>query len=75
MRDSHRTFVVVSHTHWDREWYQPFEEFRARLVRMMDPRLVILSANHAGARNPAASRRDLVARRGVNGLRARGLSL
>jgi hypothetical protein len=18
------TFVVVSHTHWDREWYQPF---------------------------------------------------
>lgn len=33
---SMRTLVVVSHTHWDREWYQPFEEFRARLVRMMD---------------------------------------
>ncbi len=31
-----RTFVVVSHTHWDREWYLPFEAFRARLVRMMD---------------------------------------
>ncbi len=31
-----RRFIVVSHTHWDREWYQPFEEFRARLVRMMD---------------------------------------
>ena len=27
---------MVSHTHWDREWYQPFEAFRARLVRMMD---------------------------------------
>jgi alpha-mannosidase len=27
---------IVSHTHWDREWYQPFEAFRARLVRMMD---------------------------------------
>jgi len=25
------TIVVVSHTHWDREWYQPFEIFRARL--------------------------------------------
>ncbi len=31
-----KTFIVVSHTHWDREWYQPFEAFRARLVRMMD---------------------------------------
>jgi alpha-mannosidase len=31
-----RKFIVVSHTHWDREWYQPFEAFRARLVRMMD---------------------------------------
>ena len=37
-----RTFVVVSHTHWDREWYQPFEEFRARLVRMMDSLLELL---------------------------------
>jgi len=25
------TVVVVSHTHWDREWYQPFEIFRLRL--------------------------------------------
>ncbi len=27
---------VVSQTHWDREWYLPFEEFRFRLVRLMD---------------------------------------
>lgn len=27
---------VVSHTHWDREWYQDFQGFRARLVYMMD---------------------------------------
>ena len=26
--------VVVSHSHWDREWYLPFEVFRHRLVRM-----------------------------------------
>lgn len=34
--EGRRVLVVVSHTHWDREWYQPFEEFRVRLVRMMD---------------------------------------
>ena len=28
--------TLVPHTHWDREWYAPFEEFRARLVAMMD---------------------------------------
>jgi Glycosyl hydrolases family 38 N-terminal domain len=40
-----RTLVVVSHTHWDREWYQPFEEFRARLVRMMDSLLELLDSD------------------------------
>ena len=28
--------IVVSHTHWDREWYLTFEEFRYQLVRAMD---------------------------------------
>jgi mannosylglycerate hydrolase len=37
-----RTFMVVSHTHWDREWYQPFEAFRARLLRMMDALIDLL---------------------------------
>ena len=27
---------VVSHTHWDREWYQPFVRFRQRLVALVD---------------------------------------
>ena len=27
---------VVSHTHWDREWYLPFERFRQRLVALVD---------------------------------------
>jgi mannosylglycerate hydrolase len=35
------TVTVVSHTHWDRAWYVPFQEFRARLVRLVD-RLVRL---------------------------------
>jgi len=34
--------VIVPHTHWDREWYQPFQEFRARLVRLTDRLLEIL---------------------------------
>ena len=32
---------VVSHTHWDREWYQPFETFRLRLVDLIDHLLEI----------------------------------
>lgn len=27
---------VVSHTHWDREWYLPVERFRQRLVALID---------------------------------------
>lgn len=27
---------VVNHVHWDREWYLPFERFRARLVELVD---------------------------------------
>ncbi len=27
---------VVSHTHWDREWYQDFQGFRVRLVYLID---------------------------------------
>jgi len=33
---------VASHTHWDREWYQPFQQFRIRLVRLVDKLLDIL---------------------------------
>ena len=27
---------IVSHTHWDREWYQPHGRFRQRLVALVD---------------------------------------
>lgn len=27
---------VYAHTHWDREWYQPFERFRMQLVAAID---------------------------------------
>jgi alpha-mannosidase len=39
--------VVVPHTHWDREWYQPFQQFRSRLVRLMDRLLETLESKPA----------------------------
>ncbi|MGZ4109556.1 MAG: glycoside hydrolase family 38 N-terminal domain-containing protein [Actinomycetota bacterium] len=30
------TVTLVPHTHWDREWYEPFSVFSDRLVAMMD---------------------------------------
>jgi len=38
---------VVSHSHWDRAWYLPFESYRHRLVRMMDRILDLLETNAA----------------------------
>ncbi|MBO0796719.1 MAG: hypothetical protein J2P36_38040, partial [Ktedonobacteraceae bacterium] len=34
--------IVVPHTHWDREWYQTFQQFRLRLVKTVDQLLDIL---------------------------------
>ncbi|NLC29503.1 MAG: hypothetical protein GX773_03505, partial [Chloroflexi bacterium] len=33
---------IVSHTHWDREWYRTFQQFRLQLVHLVDNLLVIL---------------------------------
>ena len=37
--------IVVSHTHWDREWYATFEQFRIRLVRLIDQVLDLLESD------------------------------
>ena len=37
-----RTLHVISHTHWDREWYQTFQQFRLKLVQLVDNLLEIL---------------------------------
>lgn len=42
-----RTAFVVSHTHWDREWYETYQQFRLRLVRLMDKLLHILDSDPA----------------------------
>lgn len=31
-----RTAHIISHTHWDREWYLPYEKHHMRLIRLMD---------------------------------------
>ena len=31
-----KNIYVVSHSHWDREWYMPFEYHRKRLIELMD---------------------------------------
>lgn len=36
---------VVSHTHWDREWYSPFQQYRQRLVRLTDRLLDLMERN------------------------------
>ncbi len=30
------TVHIVSHSHWDREWYLPFEKHRMHLVELVD---------------------------------------
>jgi hypothetical protein len=45
-----RTVAIVPHTHWDREWYQPFQTFRLRLVDLLDEFLPRLDADPAYAR-------------------------
>ena len=40
-----RALFIVPHTHWDREWYQPHELFRWRLVRMVDEVIEHLEAH------------------------------
>jgi alpha-mannosidase len=36
---------VVPHTHWDREWYEPFEVYRFQLVKAVDRLLEVLDTD------------------------------
>jgi len=36
---------LVPHTHWDREWYEPFQVFRMRLVDLIDQLLDRMAAD------------------------------
>lgn len=30
------TVHIISHSHWDREWYQSFEKHRMKLIELVD---------------------------------------
>ncbi len=40
-----RKVHIVPHTHWDREWYAPFQAFRLQLVDLLDELLPSLDAD------------------------------
>jgi mannosylglycerate hydrolase len=45
-----RRVAIVPHTHWDREWYEPFQTFRLRLVHLIDGLLGLLEGDPSYAR-------------------------
>src|SRR5258708_6303193 len=36
---------IVPHTHWDREWYAPFQVYRVELVHLVDELLELLESD------------------------------
>jgi len=47
---SPRLVAVVPHTHWDREWYEPFQTFRLKLVDLLDGLLDLMESDPSYAR-------------------------
>ncbi len=45
MADEKKTLHFISHTHWDREWYMPFEAHRYKLVEFFDKLLHTLDTD------------------------------
>jgi mannosylglycerate hydrolase len=45
-----RRVNIVPHTHWDREWYSPFQTFRLRLVDLVDHLLATMESDPSYAR-------------------------
>jgi mannosylglycerate hydrolase len=40
-----RRIAIVPHSHWDREWYESYQEFRLNLVDMLDTLLPLLESD------------------------------
>lgn len=38
---------IISHSHWDREWYLPYEQHHMRLVELMDDVLELIETDSA----------------------------
>ncbi|MGH2539872.1 MAG: hypothetical protein ACRDGK_05080 [Actinomycetota bacterium] len=61
--------TLVPHTHWDREWYEPFSVFSERLVAMMDTLLDLggIGSPHFHLDGQTAMIDDYLARRPERG--------
>ena len=42
-----RRIAIVPHTHWDREWYRSYQEFRLNLVDVLDGLLALLASDES----------------------------
>lgn len=40
-----KTLHIIPHSHWDREWYLPFETHRTRLVKLFDTLIELMEKN------------------------------
>ncbi len=40
-----KTLHIIPHSHWDREWYLPFEKHRVRLVELFDRLIEVMEQN------------------------------
>ena len=40
-----RRIAIVPHTHWDREWYKSYQEFRLALVELIDTLIPLLEGD------------------------------
>ncbi len=40
-----KTLHIIPHSHWDREWYLPFEKHRVRLVELFDTLITVMEEN------------------------------
>nr|WP_026682539.1 alpha-mannosidase [Priestia megaterium] len=40
--EGNQTVHIISHTHWDREWYLPYEKHHMYLIKLMDQLLEVL---------------------------------
>ncbi|HCM90011.1 MULTISPECIES: alpha-mannosidase [Vagococcus] len=42
---SKKKVYIISHSHWDREWYMPYEQHHMRLIRLMDELLELFKTD------------------------------
>jgi len=45
LKDAPLTGHIVPHTHWDRAWYLPFQQYRYKLVELIDDLLDLMENN------------------------------